>query len=63
MYDVIYDAEIALCNINKLPLQLNLKQLQIGYAAGGIYLYFKLKLIERKSRLQGNNTLLSSFDK
>jgi hypothetical protein len=23
MYDVIYEAEIALCNINKLPLQLN----------------------------------------
>jgi hypothetical protein len=23
MYDVIYAAEIALCNINKLPLQLN----------------------------------------
>jgi hypothetical protein len=22
MYDVIYEAEIALCNINKLPLQL-----------------------------------------
>jgi hypothetical protein len=24
MYDVIYEAEIALCNINKQPLQLNL---------------------------------------
>jgi hypothetical protein len=24
MYDVIYAAEIALCNINKLPLQLYL---------------------------------------
>jgi len=23
MYDVIYEAEIALCNINKQPLQLN----------------------------------------
>jgi hypothetical protein len=23
MYDVFYAAEIALCNINKLPLQLN----------------------------------------
>jgi len=27
MYDVIYEAEIALCNINKQPLQL--KSLQI----------------------------------
>jgi hypothetical protein len=26
MYDVIYEAEIALCNINKLPLQLKLKK-------------------------------------
>jgi hypothetical protein len=25
MYDVIYVAEIALCNINKLPLQLSCK--------------------------------------
>ena len=25
MYDVIYEAEIALCNINKQPLQLILK--------------------------------------
>jgi hypothetical protein len=25
MYDVIYAAEIALCNINKLPLQLKIK--------------------------------------
>jgi hypothetical protein len=24
MYDVIYEAEIALCNINKLPLQLKI---------------------------------------
>jgi hypothetical protein len=28
MYDVIYEAEIALCNINKQPLQLNMEEMQ-----------------------------------
>jgi hypothetical protein len=35
---------------------LNFKQLQIGYAAAEIYLHFKLKMIKRKSSMQGNNT-------
>jgi len=46
MYDVIYEAEIALCNMNKQPLQL------ILVIINSIYTHFYIKWYELKYKGQ-----------